>query len=409
MKTQFLTLLAVAFLSFFAIAQEPQKDAIVNPKVKSSADVLIVRDLDGNEKCRFKYGDKFDLDGIAEDRERVRIATNSGTCAGVQNGFVYLNYLRPTNSKVDRSTDVATVSVDDLSLRTRPTIAEGSFACALPKNLQVTVLPNEVQKKVRWVEVELKEEREGCPKKGWVSSSYLKPDIDISQLPLVTDLKETQAKALLDCTVCTNSPVDVSDSNKPKLSVTELQNYLRNQQAVSSGLPNPFLDFVRELGQSNKCPSSSESTYVCSRGLVQMPSDGEVGFCGSHHYSPGKYKGKVADNYAAPHTACALVALAQEWKKNHCTDENGGCKLAWGDISHVKHSIFNGHKSHTRGECIDIRPFNTGAFEDRGRYVSDPAYDRATTAKFLKLAKSMGGEIMYSDRKMIGDSKLQAE
>lgn len=139
-----------------------------------------------------------------------------------------------------------------------------------------------------------------------------------------------------------------------------------------------------------------------NRGLVQFPTKGDranIGFCGSHHYLPDLAgPGKPVDNYANPVTACVLMALMQKWKKDFCPNSQSGCRIQWGDISHKTRKIFNTHKTHKQGHCIDFRPFRRGGFADSPMTHGEGSYDRLMTAKFIQLAKSMGADvILFND------------
>lgn len=136
------------------------------------------------------------------------------------------------------------------------------------------------------------------------------------------------------------------------------------------------------------------TTWKRSRGLVEVPtkgSRGNIGPCGSFHYNPGKDKKGVTDSYANPTTACAFMSLLQDWKKK--CPSNGGCRVAWGDISHRDHAHFPPHSTHRDGTCIDIRPMRKGRFVDNGLTYGDS--DRGTTKSFIELAKSKGANLIY--------------
>ncbi len=140
------------------------------------------------------------------------------------------------------------------------------------------------------------------------------------------------------------------------------------------------------------------SSWRRSRGLVQVPTRGDrgnIGPCGSFHYNPDRGPNGLVDNYAAPITACAFMSLLQDWKKK-CPDSQAGCRVAWGDISHATKSRFNGHSSHTHGNCIDIRPMRRGRFDNAPLVYQNS--DRNTTAEFIRMARAKGGSpILYND------------
>lgn len=147
------------------------------------------------------------------------------------------------------------------------------------------------------------------------------------------------------------------------------------------------------------------SSWRRNRGLVQLPTRGErgnIGPCGSFHYNPDRNKktGEVVDNYASPLTACAFMSLLQDWKKR-CPDSQQGCRVAWGDISHKTALRFNGHSTHTHGNCIDIRPMRKGGFDNAPLVYQNS--DRDTTAAFIRLAKAKGASpVLYNDPKAGG-------
>lgn len=137
-----------------------------------------------------------------------------------------------------------------------------------------------------------------------------------------------------------------------------------------------------------------------SRGLLEFPTAIEsaaVGPCESRHYNPD---GNRVDQYIAPHTGCAFAAVLQEWNEA-CPGFDSACRLAWGDISHRTESYFNGHRSHTGGECIDMRPIrNTGGGPLTYRHHS---YDRERTQQLINLLKEKGGTaVLFNDPQING-------
>ncbi|MCM2354833.1 MAG: SH3 domain-containing protein [Pseudobdellovibrio sp.] len=410
MKKSILTILVMAVLPSFVFAAEPEivvtaprpqkNDKAVMMKLTSN---YIVRNLNGEQVCNLAKGSMVAVTAVAPDAERVQIMVPNGPCAGVVNGFVYINYLRPVTQSVDKFTETALVELNGLSLRKEPSVEDGTFSCSLPKNAKVNIV-NEVQKRNRWVEIEIENPPAGCPTKGWVVASYLKPDLDLKTLPKASGKVLTEARTPVDCTECVQGETSggkVSAASKTAKNAQEIERFVNAPQGAQ--IPSPFTAFAKELQRSRKCPPAKQSEYKCNRGLMQMPTDGNAGFCGTHHYTPDRPPG--VDTYAAPHTACSLAAVAQEWKKTVCPNDNAGCRIAWGDISHSNRPLFNGHKEHTSGECIDIRPFNKGSFRDAGRKVGSGDYDRETTVAFLKLAKKFGGDIRYSDRKISNEHR----
>ncbi|AZZ35676.1 hypothetical protein CIK05_02295 [Bdellovibrio sp. qaytius] len=404
MKNIILPILLMAALPSILFAQN---EDLINKKmpVMRLATNYVVRNLNGEQVCNIAKGDVVSIAGAAPDGQRVQIQVMSGPCAGITNGFVYVNYLRPVVKTVDKFTEVALVETDGLSLRKEPSVEDGTYQCSLPAGKKLNII-GEKQKHNRWVEVEIEDPPKGCPKTGWVAASYLKPDLNIKALPQIKDQSGTEARNVKDCTECDQGEVSGGKKSVTKetaVVASEINQFVQKSPEQAAGIVNPFTSFAAELQRTKKCPNPKQSDYKCNRGLVQMPVDRNAGFCGTHHYTPGRPPG--TDAYAAPHTACSLIGLAQEWKKTACPNDNAGCRIAWGDISHPTKAIFNGHREHTRGECIDIRPFNKGSFRDGGRTVGSGDYDRATTAAFLKMAKKMGADIRFSDRKLMNENK----
>ena len=412
MKKSILTILLMAVLPSISFAQENNEIVVTGqrPTPEKMAPMrltsnYIVRNLNGDQVCNLAKNDVVGVAGIAPDGERVQIKVLTGPCAGVMNGFVYINYLRPALIDVNKFTETALVETAGLSLRKEPSVEDGTYSCSLPANTKLNVI-GEVQKRSRWVQVEIPNPPKGCPTTGWVAANYLKPDLDLKTLPVIKGQALTEARTPKDCTDCEQGETSGGKKSEVKKTVEtaqQIEKFVNQPPELAAGVPSPFTEFAKELQRTKRCPNPKQSDYKCNRGLMQMPAEGNAGFCGTHHYSPDRPPG--VDTHAAPHTACSLVAVAQEWKKTACPNDNAGCKIAWGDISHATRPRFNGHKAHTNGECIDIRPFNTGSFRDAGRTVTAKDYDRAKTAEFIKLAKKMGGTIMYSDRKLMNENK----
>jgi len=145
-----------------------------------------------------------------------------------------------------------------------------------------------------------------------------------------------------------------------------------------------------------------------NRGLVQIPTKGNlgnIGPCGTFHYSPDRGRGgELIDNWASPTSACAMMSVFQDWKRR-CPSNQSGCRIAWGDISHKTDPGFGGtHRTHTQGHCWDIRPMRRGGFENSG--LNYPQSDRKTTADFVRLLKSKGGSPIYYNDPQAGASSM---
>ena len=172
------------------------------------------------------------------------------------------------------------------------------------------------------------------------------------------------------------------------------------EEAPASYVAYP--DKLRKIIETGKCTGTD---LKCSRGMVQVPllGRGNIGPCGSHHYTPDPPPG--TDAYAEPVANCAFTAVLQEWKKNHCP-ERSGCTIAWGDISHKTKAIFNGHADHQEGECIDIRPLRKGEFVDGGIRWLDRGYDRNKTKELITMMKQMGANVVLFNDVSAGGQRL---
>jgi predicted RNA-binding Zn ribbon-like protein len=162
--------------------------------------------------------------------------------------------------------------------------------------------------------------------------------------------------------------------------------------------------FEAEAAKQNKKAGIAKNMFMESRGLLRMHNTRKAS-CGSYDYSE---EGGL-ESYAAPITACMVTKLAETWRKKFCP-KNTPCGLEFGDISHETDRLFDGHKSHTDGHCIDIRPIRnkkpensspTNPSVNRLTYSADN-FDRAKTELLLKHLAALGGtNIIFNDPKLI--------
>lgn len=330
----------------------------LNSESFTAAGSYNIRSVGGDRLCTVPRGTTLSPNRIDASGDMVQVDLNVVGCP--KKGWVSVNGLR------HRSSEVAVEG--SLALRDQ---AGGAWSCNLPNGTPLRIdeaMPPTSQYRA-WVKVSLNGAPEGCPKEGFVHSEYLTPSSEfLKRLPRNTknqDEEDAEVEAKANEAKCENC----SKKNSLK-GVTEKV--------------KRFADI---------------SSWPRNRGLVQVPtkgSRGNIGPCGSFHYNPDRSSsGQITDNYANPTTACALMALAQKWKKNFCPNNNRGCRLAWGDISHKTKAKFNGHKTHTDGECIDFRPFRKGEFANAPLTYGSSAYDRNMTRRFIELARSMGGQPIY--------------
>ncbi|MFT6633223.1 MAG: hypothetical protein ACJAS4_003193 [Bacteriovoracaceae bacterium] len=152
--------------------------------------------------------------------------------------------------------------------------------------------------------------------------------------------------------------------------------------------------------------------------LVKMPMDDVTlhGPYNTRHYTPDD-RGDT-DAYIQPYAGCAFLQLAKAFQKE-CVGV--GCEVQFGNLYHKrkcadkacqqKYSKYpdkvsrdvdleqqwRKHKSHSGGECIDIRPFRKNKDDIKAglEWTWTATYDRERTKKFMELAIKAGGTGMY--------------
>lgn len=238
--------------------------------------------------------------------------------------------------------------------------------------------------------------------------------------------KEFLAKSLNSCPsaaqnkkyICTKSGDPLSIRSSSFKLITKLNQLSPIQQISSEVKQHKGLDYInisygrkrtgwvaKKYTNKNKesCAKPENSgisgiKFRTNRGLIRMH-NGRAGFCGSVDYSPER----GGESYASAVTACTLTRFAQEWKTKHCP-RGGACKMTIGDISHRTALKFDGHNTHTDGNCIDFRPIR--------KYGSGPltyrhkAYSRAKTKEFLRLARKLGATDVYFNDPRVRKSGL---
>lgn len=376
------------FLSQTGPQPEEQGKPVVSKDVRVTARALRIRTANGTHVCSVPRGTI--LSAISRDTEedRIQVKINAKGCPS--EGYVYSNYVLPVGSSLKDLTTEVEVSM--LSLRGRPD-PEGSYLCGLPEKTKVVVVQDDPPgaSSGAWVEVSITDPPKGCPSRGYVNSSYLNPNESLKTLPLIStqesdpNITQENTEASAGCLT--------GDCNAEQVSEVISQKNLNEIKAVlPQGEKNEFLEALRQMMEK---PGSQPKGFSTSRGLIQMPllgSKGNIGACGSFHYNPDSPKG--VDAYANPTTACAFTAFLQDWKKNECPS-GGGCRIAWGDISHKRSARFNGHRSHTDGHCIDIRPPRKGSFENAPLTYNSGDYSKETMQRMVEKMRQFGADTMY--------------
>lgn len=367
-------------------------------QARVTASGLNVRTEEGAITDAIEQSTMLEVLGNHPDGERIKIRYTRG--GRPREGYVYKKYVRREGS---HGVVEAEIEGDALALRSAPSLSNSTWKCAVKAedgNKKNTVLilnePPKHGDEVTWVKVKLPNPLPGCPDTGYMSHSYLKP------FGAFDDLK-TEAVAQKDCdgAECkgkgrteTNAEKDMQDLGK------KLGDKIKDERG-----DGPFIAGVKAM---IKNPSRRPASLKVSRGMVQMPllgKRGNIGPCGSHHYFPrpnvfdkSRYESTA---FANPTTACVLTSVLQDWKKNFCPN-GGGCRIAWGDISHEHMAEFHGHASHNRGYCIDIRPMRkpSSGFADSPLAFWQDDYDPKMTAKFIQFLKSKGAntrQLFFND------------
>ena len=137
--------------------------------------------------------------------------------------------------------------------------------------------------------------------------------------------------------------------------------------------------------------------------IPKLAHENYYGACDSFHYNPDD--DDWIDAYANAKTSCGLISILQNWKDTYCPQFSFGCRIAWGDISHRTEEYFSGHKTHTHGKCIDMRPLRQGDFSNTPLTYQDPAYDRQMTRKFLQFITGKYGAspVFFNDPVLIDE------
>lgn len=373
------------FLSLTAFAEPPYAE------VQVTASGLNVRDADGNILCSVRRDESLVAIGRRLDTEALKVSVNSSRCPGIKEGFVAAKYVRP---KEGVKSNQYTVDVDGLSFRSAPTY-DNSWRCSLPLDTEVLGTDVKLVKAadVSWVYVKLKNPVPGCPNEGYVANSYLSSAESFRKLPVVTVTGE-------DCADC-GATKEKDDALGALSGVSKDLNGKLNPDQTA----NPY---VEELKKMIRNPKYRAKGFPTSRGLAQIPligKRGNIGPCGSHHYNPDKPVG--VDAYANPLTACTFISALQDWKKKFCPNGEDGCTVAWGDISHKSKPEFSGHRTHTNGQCIDIRPMGEGDFQDAPLSYRDRRYDQKKMRQFVEFLRAKGGSNMYFNDTSLGTKAIK--
>jgi hypothetical protein len=355
---------------------------------------LNVRTADGEILCSVPNGTTLDAVGRHADGERlkVKLPKLSGRCAGIKDGFVAASFVRSVGTP---DMEESLIEPAALSLRSKPNLDDAHLLCSLPQNTRVSVVPDSRRRseEVTWVKVKLLNPRKGCKaNEGYVAEAYLKGGDLFGDLPVLAETADED-----DSPNC-GGPGCVSDKRDPQVkSMERLSKGIGKKITDENGKPGPFLTGLKKM---IKAPRARPAGLNTSRGLVQIPLAGNRGPCGSFHYNADKPLG--VDAYANPLTACVFTSVLQDWKKDYCPDRKAGCRFSWGDISHKSKPMFNTHRTHTDGYCIDIRPMQKGEFSDSPVTYQSRGYDKRMMRKLVELLREKGGTAMYFNDTSLG-------
>ncbi|MBX2988950.1 MAG: SH3 domain-containing protein [Bdellovibrionaceae bacterium] len=402
MKT-FLFLSGPLVLAVLVVAPARSQEIPAAPsrEVRAIGRSVNILDEEGDVVCSVRRGTSMKAVGRHVNEEDLQVQVSARNCKTSGPTFIDRTYVRPLNADGSVNGN-AVVDTEGLNFRSRPS-ANSRAHCTLHENQKVQVI-DENPPGVRqgaWVKIRLSEPASGCPDEGFVNTSYLTSTDTYQDLPLTGSqipLPPPRLESGLGCAT--------GECGKENKNIDQLGEVVGPQNL-----------FVDELQKLIKKPSHRPRNLNKARGMVQLPLCSKKGFIGpfnSFHYDPASPGPVGADAYANPLTACAFSSVLHDWDKQKAQlcPAGSDCQIAWGDISHPNKKRFNGHKSHTRGQCIDIRPIMKGGFSNeplchrdvyrgggkRRRLVCSGAkYDRATTQKFVAMLKERGGEVIFND------------
>ena len=367
--------------------------AFARPVLVTAASGLKIRNAEGEILCAVPDRTPLEASARHADGERLQIVPPRKYCGDQTTGFVSSSFVR--SEKDAGNVNQSRVDSEVLSLRREPNLSEDSWACPLPRNTRVTVLPasRKTNADVKFVKIELAEEVPGCPvKEGYVAEAYLKGLDEFDDLPLAAGTQDED-----DAPDCSGQPCrDTDRRGNAEKDMTKLSRKL-GRTIEDERETGPFLDGVRRMIHNRKARPAG---LITSRGLVQIPLVKHRAPCGSFHYLPDEPLG--VDAFANPLTACVFTSVLQDWKKKFCPSDLAGCRLSWGDISHARKARFNSHMSHTDGYCIDIRPMREGPFGNSALTYKSKNYDQDMTEKLVRLLRKSGGTAMYFNDTALG-------
>lgn len=324
----------------------------------------------GETICSVPKGQPLTPLALSSTKDYVKVSfSGAPNCGSTGEGWMSINGLQTSNMQID--------AASVLSMRSSPGAKDDSnYLCSIARGEKVTVIeriPGNEQYRA-WVKVRVANPPAKCPvAEGWVHGEYLRADdaalagVPVDATAFAEPEETTEAGTLLTCASCMNANVEA----------------LKEVVAGTMKL-------------------SRLSSWEQNRHLVQIPlggATGKLGPCGSFHYNPDDSYG--TDVFASPITACTLMSIMQEWKRRY-PDSGQGSRIQFGDISHKTYRKWNGHKSHTEGNCVDIRPFRTGGFNDSAITHDSAEYSRALTKEFIELAKASGASTVLFNGVKVG-------
>lgn len=137
-------------------------------------------------------------------------------------------------------------------------------------------------------------------------------------------------------------------------------------------------------------------------GLARLPEDPAGTY---EHFTGTDPDG--SDNWGKPDTVCELMNIAADWNKD-CKGKPA-CLLQIGDISFETPALLAskkdplGHKQHSDGTCIDMRPFRKDGLREGVSLTRNPEdYNDKLTKKFVKFIEGKGATPIYFNDPAIG-------
>lgn len=131
--------------------------------------------------------------------------------------------------------------------------------------------------------------------------------------------------------------------------------------------------------------------------VFKVPSLGERSLCGSKHIR--SYR---SEPYQSIDTLCAWTAVAQEWRKIHCPNNDPHCRIMIGDQTFGERIPSQWpHSTHRRGWCMDIWPMRKQGCGEQELTWRNSCYSQEDTRQLVELlvkhGADKGNQLFFND------------